>query len=175
MKVLFALLVFVYSNAVLATSQIMDEMEFESKNLQILNNPLEPVFTEKSKEWYEEVWLKSIPQFECSASWRGYYSQWLLSAGKLYLVGVFADPCSQAPQLINPGILLSERSYPIFADWFTGEIPVQISEKEIVENVIVDGEARSIWYICTTEYFIFENGEYKGSETRETYEDCYMF
>lgn len=175
MKNIFLALVLLHSGLVLATPQIMDRMYVEGENLRILNSPLAPIISSKGKQWLEEVWFVAVPQFECSASWHGYYVQWYIENDKLYLEAIFGDPCSEEPNLIDSHVIFLSMISPIFAHWFTGEIPVQVSELSYVENIIVNGERRAYWHKCTSKYFIFESGILKGTETRETYDDCYVF
>lgn len=175
MKYLVIVLMSIYSGFVAATPQIMDRMNVEGENLQILNSPLAPIFSDKGKVWLEEVWFVVVPQFECSASWRGFYVQWSIKNSKLYMDAIFGDPCNDEPKLISSHVLFPDKNYPIFAEWYSGEVPVQVSDLLFVEDVTIDGEDLDVWYKCTTKYFSFDRGKLMGSETRDTYQDCYVY
>ena len=123
MKVFFFLFLIALSSASAATKQIDERLIISGNSYFIGARPLH--------ELYEPDDLTKLLKPElCTASWRGYRGDWEIVEGKLLLNSIEKNPCHDGYEEVEAILLFKKKEYPIFAEWFTGEIELQVSETE---------------------------------------------
>jgi hypothetical protein len=124
-----------------ATMQREDYLEFDSKLYRFGNygdTPLEDYFSR-----YLAARPKEFKVF-CSNLWRGHIAHWRVSNSKLWLVCIYIQDedafLEQSTQSLGAMViypiqnLFPDQGPSIFADWFSGEIPIH--EDPIVRNLV---------------------------------------
>lgn len=101
----------------LATAQIPDLILIDGEKHRIHSEPLAP-------------YLRSHPDLIvsltllCTASWRGYRATWEITEGKLYLIEIDSDPCSNTARAMPLTYYFRNDSERKFADWYSGVISI---------------------------------------------------
>lgn len=149
------------------TAQEPDILEYECRKLDIFANPLEQYFAGDTPR----------PNFvpDSTSNWRGYVAEWAISADRLYLTGLSGHICvkpaeegGQTSSWCQGGHLgachiraaslesvFGNRRWPIFAEWFTGEIIAP--QGEMIEYVHLGYASRFERYLVLD----LENGVVK--------------
>jgi hypothetical protein len=158
-KIAIFLLGFGVSNFCFGTQQIDDVIFFESQRYQIEELPLD------SKFGYDKLQKILNPQL-CSASWRGYKAEWFIRDGFLWLSRIIKSPCADEAEHVEEAVLFPDQTYPIKADWYTGEIGLVVGEREYING---SAPKNSTGYKIDTFVFKFKDGLLlsKGLVTKE--------
>lgn len=107
-----------------ATRQIRDVLQISDNYYPIRELPLNSLHS-------EDDLIKIIEPELCTASWRGYQASWEIREGSLWLTDIEKNPCPPGGyEQLKASALFENKTYPIKATWFTGEIRLQITETE---------------------------------------------
>lgn len=97
------------------TAQYSDILNYQDMAHSICNEPLSKILKDRSIKFH-------TPH---TALWRGYTGTWRLIEDKLYLVGIKAYLDEKSIVDIN---YLFPNHKEVFADWFTGEIKINLGK-----------------------------------------------
>ncbi len=136
---------------VAATEQIADVLIYESTEYEIRSTPLAQLF---SKQQIDAI--LSIDSW-CSASWRGYKAYWRIEGDVLLLTGLEVDPCDASTPVSARGFFPGQ-SYPIQADWFSGDIQAPTGKTWGTEEELSDGTITISGYGVELRTFVVANG-----------------
>jgi len=128
------------------TAQITDILNYQDMAHSICNEPLSKILKDRSIKFH-------TPH---TALWRGYTGTWRLIEDKLYLVGIKAYLDEKSIVDLN---YLFPNHKEVFADWFTGEIKINLGK--LIEY-------RHFGYASIYEkniFLAFENGVLKSQRT----------
>lgn len=110
----------------MALFQAEDSVIYKNKSYHIYITPLE--------HFFEVAEVKSPFSGYSSTNWRGYIAQWRVENERLYLFGLQEDdsaPPGGSFESMFPG------QEKVFADWFTGELPLFDFSNNITYEVLI--------------------------------------
>lgn len=102
-------------HALLATSQIPENLDFEGEHFDMYSTPLDAFFGER--QGLLRQFRERPSPTDCH---RGYIGSWKIDSGKLYLLSVVLG--YQRDSKIPLVEISSVWKAPVFADWFSGSL-----------------------------------------------------
>jgi hypothetical protein len=120
MKLQITFAMWAISTAAMATTQIPDFI--------VLDGAREPVYSKPHILLTElqgsNEWKRQTHDPRCSASVRGYNSDWEVRDGMLFLIAVHLNPCAANPLSVPLERIFPSTKGPVPATWYTGVMVV---------------------------------------------------
>ena len=103
------------------TAQASDLIRYQGEMESLCTEPLRP--------YLEREGIKFEPLIVMTSNWRGYVSTWEIADNRLYLTSIGGSTRGGRLSLsslfpAHPRFLLSRRTKPVFADWYTGTLRI---------------------------------------------------
>lgn len=123
LRLVLIIILVCFANDSFSTEQIPDVLNFEMRNFEIEEAPLEELLTSTD---FRELYSENDVIEMCSANWRGYKAYWHIMNEALYLSHVQTKVCSN-PKAIDLSKIISKNNGSKEAVWYTGNLTVRIS------------------------------------------------
>ena len=145
MRTLITLLFVLAHGTAHATAQIPDHLLVDGQESQLFAEPLFP-YLKQNKDSFGAL-MKHATQV-CSAAWRGYQAKWEIRENQVFLVALFANPCSKESPEIPLAELFPGASSPIPAKWYSGTL--RIPQGKMLEYVHMGYQSKYERYLVLT-------------------------